>query len=320
MQIAQIMVAGITIQISAIICTFNRASYLRKAIQSLIEQTLDPSCYEILIIDNRSTDDTKRVVTEEFSHVSNLRYIYEPIQGLSQARNTGWQNARGEYVAYLDDDAIAYPQWLEKILEVFATVNPKPGAVGGKIEPIWEAPRPSWLSEGLAQGLTILDWSETPIFLESDRWLAGANVAYPKHLLQEMKGFDVNLGRKGSNLLSCEESLLHDRLKNNGYQLYYHPAVAVRHHIHSSRLVKDWHIKRNYWNGVSISTALIYQIKPSLSVRLKKARSHFRDGILPLVKKMWLLRAQKNENEFFDLRCSLAYQLGYLYGLLRLAG
>jgi glycosyltransferase involved in cell wall biosynthesis len=306
-----------TIQISAIICTFNRAKYLRKAIQSLVEQTLDVGRYEILVVDNRSTDDTKRVVTEEFSHIANLRYFYEPIQGLSQARNTGWQNATGEYVAYLDDDAIASSQWLERILEVFETVTPKPGAVGGKIEPIWEAPRPSWLSDRLAGGLTILDVSETPIVLKNNQWLAGANIAYPKQILKAMNGFDVNLGRKGSKLLSCEESLLHDCLKNNGYQLYYHPTVAVRHHIPSSRLVKDWHLKRQYWNGISVSIVFLYQIKPSLLVRLRKARRYLTNEIFPLLKKIWLLREQNNEDELFDLKCSLVYKLGYLYGLLR---
>jgi glycosyltransferase involved in cell wall biosynthesis len=308
------------IKISAIICTYNRASYLRKAIQSLSEQTLNLESYEIIAIDNRSTDETKQIVTEEFACVPNLRYFYEPIQGLSQARNTGWQNASGEYIAYLDDDAIACPQWLEKILEAFETVRPQPGAVGGKIEPIWEAPRPSWLSDRTARGLTILDWSETPIFLEKSQWLAGANVAYPKHLLQATNGFNTNLGRKGQKLLSCEENLLHEYLKNNGYQLYYHPAIAVRHHIPSSRLVKDWHLKRQYWNGISLSIIAQDQKKLPLWMRLQKARSYFADEVFPLMKKMRLLKQKKNEQEFFDLRCSLSYKLGYLYGLIRFFG
>src|SRR5690349_21431211 len=127
-----------TIRISAIIPTYNRADYLGNAIQSLIEQTLPIEQYEILVIDNCSTDRTRQIVCEDFAHVPNLRYIYEPVLGLSQARNTGWQQARGDYVAYLDDDAIASSQWLEKILFTFRTVTPIPGCVGGKVEPIWE--------------------------------------------------------------------------------------------------------------------------------------------------------------------------------------
>jgi glucosyl-dolichyl phosphate glucuronosyltransferase len=304
-----------TIQISAIICTFNRALYLRKAIQSLIEQTLDRDRYEIIVVDNRSTDETKKIVTEEFANIVNLRYIYDPIQGLSQARNTGWQNAKGEYIAFLDDDAIAYPQWLEKIIESFETVKPQPGAVGGKIEAIWEAPRPNWLSDRLARGLTILDWSPTATVLDSDRWLAGANVSYPKQLLEAMGGFDVNLGRKGKKLLSCEESLLHDRIKNEDYNLYYHPDVAVKHHIPASRLVKEWHLKRQYWNGRSLSVAFLYQTQPSLWLRWQKARSQLVEELLPLAKKIWFLRKKKSEDELFDLKCAFVCKLGYIYGL-----
>ncbi|MGH2415482.1 MAG: glycosyltransferase [Microcystaceae cyanobacterium] len=309
------------IQISAIICTFNRASYLSKAIQSLVNQTLDINCYEILVIDNCSTDKTKQVVTETFARVPNLHYIYEPIQGLSQARNTGWQNAKGEYIAYLDDDAIASPHWLEKILEVFQTVKPQPGVVGGKIEPIWEAPRPSWLSDKLARSLTILDWSETPVvFSDDSQWLAGANIAYPKHLLRTFNGFDVNLGRKGSKLLSCEENYLHFRLRTNGHQIYYHPAVVVKHHIQASRLVKSWHFKRRYWGGISASILDIYTLKLSLSSRWEKVILIIKNDILKLLKNILFLSKQKSEEELFELKCSLLSKLGYVYGLIIFLG
>ena len=152
-----------SIRISAIICTHNRARYLRKALQSLAVQTVDSASYEILVIDNASTDETKRVVREEYAAVSNLGYLHEPVLGLARARNTGWTHAKGKYVAYLDDDAIACSNWLEGILEVFGSVTPTPGCVGGKIELIWEAPRPSWLSDEMVPFLSRLDLSESPI-------------------------------------------------------------------------------------------------------------------------------------------------------------
>ena len=95
------------VQISAVVCTHNRAAYLRKALQSLVDQTMAQELYEIIVVDNASTDGTKQVVSE-YSGASNLRCLYEPVIGLSRARNTGWGNARGEYVAYLDDDAVAH--------------------------------------------------------------------------------------------------------------------------------------------------------------------------------------------------------------------
>lgn len=303
-------------QISAIICTLNRDFFLRKAIQSLVEQTLSQQHYEIIVVDNGSTDNTKKIVTEEFAHIPNLRYIYEPKLGLSQARNTGWQYAKANYIAYLDDDAIAYPVWLEKIIEVFTQVTPQPGIVGGKIEPIWEIPRPVWLSDRVARGLTILDWTNTPGFLPESQWLAGANIAYPKNLLKSFNGFDTSLGRKGKNLLSCEESLLNNQLMNAGYQTYYHPEIAVKHHIPASRLIKNWHYQRQYWNGVSVSMVSNYQQNISWQKRLKKASLFVKSDLLSHFKSN-LFSFHRDEREWFDWYCFLLYKMGYLHGILK---
>ncbi len=193
------------IKISAIICTYNRASYLLEALSSLANQMIPLEEYEVIVVDNGSTDNTKQAISG-FSMQPNIRYIYEFELGLSQARNTGWQNAKGEYIAYLDDDAIADQAWLAKIVEVFEIVKPQPGCIGGKVYPIWEAPRPYWLSDHLASWLAILDYSDTFTTLDDPSCLVGANIAYPRHLLETLGGFKISLGRKGNNLLSNEES------------------------------------------------------------------------------------------------------------------
>ena len=306
-----------SIQISAIICTFNREAYLAKAIQSLVVQTLNNNLYEIIVVDNNSTDSTRNIVTEDFSHIKNLSYLFEPIQGLSQARNTGWKNATGEFVAYLDDDAIASPQWLENIILAFRTITPQPGVVGGKIEAIWEAPRPFWLSDKLARSLTIIDWSDQPKFFDDNReWLAGANIAYPKTLLEQSDGFNVNLGRKANSLISCEENLLHHHLKQQGYRIYYHPEISVQHHIHHSRLVKEWHFKRRYWGGFSSSILEIYISNPSILQRWKNAGKIIRKEIVRDLKKLLKLNKKNQEIEVFELKCFLLSRLGYIHGLM----
>jgi glycosyltransferase involved in cell wall biosynthesis len=307
-----------TIQISAVICTFNRASYLRKAIQSLVEQTLDVGRYEILVVDNRSTDDTKRVVTEEFSHIANLRYFYEPIQGLSQARNTGWQNATGEYVAYLDDDAIASPQWLETIVAVFETITPKPGGVGGKVEPIWEAPQPSWLDDNFLPFLTIVDWSDVATILDDKRrYIAGANMAFPKSVLALIQGFQVELGRKGNKLLSNEELILLNELKKKGYTIYYDPKILVKHHVVSSRLSQKWFTQRLYWQGVSNAFALRQQKTHTYSERIQLGIEEIKKVLEKPKDLKYLVRISTNKKEF-KIRCSISQKLGYIYGLLTL--
>jgi len=170
-----------------IICTYNGARHLAKTIESLVDQSMPEENYEIIIVDNCSTDSTKEVI-DRFAKAKNIRYIYESTLGLSFARNAGWRNARGKYAAYLDDDGEASRTWLEKIVEAFESIKPRPGCIGGKVEPIWEAPRPSWLSDELLSFLTIINWSDTPRFLHdlSQEFLVGTNIAIPVKVLEEV--------------------------------------------------------------------------------------------------------------------------------------
>ena len=102
--------------ISAIICTYNREQYLGLAIDSLLQQ--DFAEFEVIVVDNASTDGTRQVVEARLPHAK-LRYIYEPITGLSVARNTGAKIAQSSILAYLDDDAIATPQWLRVLYSAY---------------------------------------------------------------------------------------------------------------------------------------------------------------------------------------------------------
>ncbi|UCH72443.1 MAG: glycosyltransferase family 2 protein [Thermoplasmatales archaeon] len=303
--------------ISAVICTYNRADYLHKAIQGLVNQTLHKDQYEILIVDNGSTDKTQKVV-EKFSNTGNLRYVFEPILGLSQARNTGWKNAKGNYVAYLDDDAMTSPQWLEKISEVFETVKPKPGCVGGKIEPIWEAPKPIWLSDKILSQVTVLDWGPTPIFLNDDQWLAGANIAYPRKLLENIGGFSAALGRKGEKNLSMEENLIRAQLEKMGYRCYYHPEIAIKHHIMPQRLNKKWFLKKSYLNGVSSELIQMYLRPPSLLFRLSKGVTTIL-RILFSTKEVASLIFPIYKPDRFELKCSVISRIGHVLALWGLA-
>jgi glycosyltransferase involved in cell wall biosynthesis len=319
-----------SIKISAVICTHNRAGYLKMAMQSLIRQTLPKDQYEIIVVDNASTDGTRQVLGSRYqvsgsrcqvlgdrykdrSETSNLKpstynlkYIYEPILGLSQARNTGWKNAQGEYVAYLDDDAVSAPDWLEKIIKAFESINPQPGCIGGKVEPVWEAPRPAWLADKLLGQLAIVDWGDQPRLITKEEWLAGANIAYPKRLLEEIGGFSVKLGRIGNKLLSMEENLMRLELEKRNYKLYYDANIAVKHHIPASRLTKKWLLKRSYWNGVSGAIVNIEQNQLAMPRR-------FYRGLLTLLKIFfsfkWLILAD------FKTKCAIYGSGGYIMAM-----
>jgi glycosyltransferase involved in cell wall biosynthesis len=241
----------VTPDLSVIVCTLNQASYLGKALGSIIEQTLPRAEYEVLVVDNGSTDSTKQTV-ESFRDIGNLHYLYDPVLGLSHARNVGWQKARGKYVVYLDDDAVASPGWLERIRHRYETLLPRPVSVGGRVLPIWEARRPPWLTRELERHLSIVDWQDLPMFLDEDSfYLAGTNVSYRRTVLQESGGFPTNLGRKGLLLRSNEELWMQHFLRSRGYAIWYDPDILVHHHIKVQRLTPSWFYERFFWQGVS---------------------------------------------------------------------
>jgi glycosyltransferase involved in cell wall biosynthesis len=241
-------------QISVIICTLNRDYYLKSSLQSLVDQTLFREKFEILVIDNGSIDKTKEIANQEFAFLGNISYLYEPQTGLNYARNTGLKNSRGKYIAYLDDDAIASPQWLENILNVFQNSAPNVGCVGGKIDPLWESDRPEWLSDSLLGYLAILDISPVSTILSKGQFLYGVNFAFDKNILQSIGGFEVGLDRQGKNLLSNGDIMIQKRIQDQGYVCFYDPQISVQHQIHSSRLQPEWFYQRAYWQGISDAT------------------------------------------------------------------
>lgn len=304
------------IRISSIICTHNRAAYLTKAIQSLVDQHTPRDNYEIIIVDNCSTDSTKEVV-KKFSGVNNIRYIHESTLGLSFARNTGWRNAKGEYVAYLDDDAIACPDWLNKILEVFETLTPMPGCVGGKTEPLWEAPRPKWLSDDLVTGLTAIDWSDIPHAITDldQQWLVGANIAFPSEVLRRIGGFVSGLDRIGKNLLSGGDIFLEKQILKAGYTCFYHPEIIVSHLVPKSRLDKRWFIKRYYSQGFSDAVMVLIEESPSHLRRLGMAISKI-FSLLQSPEKIINLIWSGNDARQFTEKCFTMITVGHIVGLL----
>ncbi|MFH1402836.1 MAG: glycosyltransferase family 2 protein [Candidatus Altiarchaeota archaeon] len=263
------------VEISVVVCTYKRPDYLRKTIKSLVTQSLDGGRYEIIVVDNEISGETRGVVDEFGGY--NVRYIPEPRLGASYARNTGWMNASGRYIAFTDDDAIAYPDWLESIIKAFDSVKPSPGVVGGKVEPIWQSKPPEWLRGWLLDLLTIVDHYDSPTVLnDTGKWLVAMNIAYPREILEKYGGWDVKTGRRGGRLLSCEEEWLNEKIAGDGHQIYYSPDIIMKHHIMPERMTVKWLARRMFWNGVS--HAVIQLIKggrrKGISSLIKDVDSH----------------------------------------------
>ncbi|CAM4140042.1 glycosyltransferase [Paenibacillus alkaliterrae] len=231
------------------ICTHNRAEDVREALLSLLRQNFTDA-FEVIVVDNRSTDNTKQVVQEVNQMTSiPIIYVYEERLGLSVARNRAIREAKGEYVLFLDDDAVASREWISGIVSLFET-DPRIGCVGGKIEPAWEGAEPTWLLPENRTLYTILDYSHEIVEMQNPAIPFGANVAFRKSVFNSLKPFREDLGRVGSNLLSSEEAELIDRIRSR-YSVYYTPHAWVRHKIPRSRVSRKWLLRRIYWQGVS---------------------------------------------------------------------
>jgi glycosyltransferase involved in cell wall biosynthesis len=236
--------------ISAVICTHNRVGCLPRCIESLIGQGLEAERYEILVVDNGSTDGTRQVCGR-YERIPNFRYIHEPVPGLSQARNRGLREAAGDFIGYIDDDAEAEPQWLGNALLSFAT-DPPPDWVGGSVTLVWEEDPPSWLTDYYYGALGWVDWGDDARVLDpASEWLVGCNSLFRRQTLEKFGGFDTRLGRKKELLLSGEEVQLHHKIRAAGGTFYYHPAVHVRHHVSRERITPKYFYRRYYWGGIT---------------------------------------------------------------------
>jgi len=303
--------------LSVVVCTYDRPHYLRKCLQSLLAQTLPTDSYEILVVDNGTDEGKIQTILDQTAKPVEVRYVREPRTGLSYARNTGWNRARGEYIAFIDDDALAAPVWLERILAVFHSVQPRPGCVGGRVAALWESPRPPWLTDTLLGNLSVVDWSGQPAILSREQWLSGCNMTIPRELLAATGGFSTALGRRGHKLLSMEETALFARLQQMGHGLYYHPDILVWHHIAPERLNKSWFVRRAFWNGVSHALARVQQTTPPVSERMHLVRVAFRTKVLRAASLRSLFVASDDPDRF-ALRCATIGWIGYVLAMLGL--
>lgn len=236
--------------ISAIICTHNREQYLGAAIDSLLEQ--DFADFEVVVVDNASQDHTREVVETRLID-TRLKYVYEPVTGLSVARNTGAKAAAGEILAYLDDDAVASLSWL-KILDNAYESNEKLAIAGGKVTLLWPTgvTPPQWLSPGLAGNLGAYDLGDTIVYITHPGMTPrGLNYSIRRTFLDQIGGFNVNLGRVGKNLLSNEELHTTEQALKLGWQVAYLPDALVAHNVAPERLHQAWFLSRGWWQGIS---------------------------------------------------------------------
>jgi glycosyltransferase involved in cell wall biosynthesis len=299
--------------ITAIICTRNRAQLLEPAIQSLLRQTRPRVDYEIMVVDNGSTDQTAEVCKRLADN--SVRYVFEPVPGLSKARNTGWRQSQSRYTAYLDDDAIADETWIDALICAYEYHSPVPAAVGGPVRLKWEVPEPAWINHALRLPLGFLDWGRQPRRLTPAEFLIGANCSYCRVLLEQFGGFDEHLGRKINCLLSGEETQIQRKIEQTGGYLFYTPAAGVQHFVPAARTQPWWFYNRFFWGGVS--DVLISRTVQAVSASIKQVAvtGPQKGGAVPrllfnLIAAMGLAPTHARR---IQSRIYMAYVLGWLW-------
>jgi len=233
-------------KLSIVICTRDRCSSLIETLESISLQVI-PALMEVIVVDNASSDETKSTVlkfTKKHKNL-NIRYIYEKNIGLSIARNKGISEAKGEILAFIDDDAIPDNKWSLEILRSFK--DKKISAVGGQVNLKYLEKKPMWVTDKLEIYLSKLVKSNKKI-IEPPDYIVGANMAFRLSALKKTNGFSSNFGRIDKRLLSFEEIELLRRVKGI---ILYNPNMKVIHKVMGSRLTFRYFIVRAFWQGVS---------------------------------------------------------------------
>jgi glucosyl-dolichyl phosphate glucuronosyltransferase len=245
--------------VSVVIPTRNRAPLLRAALLSLQQQTLASDRFEVLVIDNGSTDDTAAVV-QEFVEQARVRYFFDPTPGLHVGRHRGLKEAASDILVYADDDIEATPTWLEAIEDCFR--DDTVALVGGNNLPKFESAPPPWLQklwEQPAYGGRAITWLSVLELPPGRREVSpfsvwGCNFSIRRRILLDAGGFhpdgvpDSHIQFRGDG-----ETHVSSHVLNAGLRTMFDSNASVHHRVTRSRMTHEYFRKRAFNQGVSDS-------------------------------------------------------------------
>lgn len=228
-------------EVSVIVCTYNREVYIHETLEHLARQSVPYDAYEIIIVNNNSTDNTESIVQEFLKENPELpaSYFLELNQGHTYARNRGIEESKGDILAFIDDDAFVDVDYVKEISGFFKTKEDAT-AIGGRIVPKYEVEEPKWMSRHLLPLVAALDKGSQVRKFQGSKFPIGANMAFRKEAFEKYGQFDVELGRRGSGLEGGDEKDMMYRLKRHHEAIYYVPGVKVDHIIPEKRLTMEY--------------------------------------------------------------------------------
>jgi len=304
------------VKVSVIICTYSEEvyEYFQEAVESVLQQTYDN--IELVLVSDGSEVVYEKMI-EDYGHRDDtIISRTDKNVGISAARNYGINQANGDIVAQIDDDAVADPDWIEELVSIYESTDAI--AVGGKMTAEWVAGKPNFLPEEFYWliGVTHKGFAEPG---EEVRNTFGSNISFRQEVINELGGFDPNVGRKGDAEIQAHESELCTRLRQEfGRGVVYNPDAKVAHKVFDYRTEPRWLIKRAFWQGYSKraleallpdasrseeSAFLSFLLFDSIPLRVRRFLSA--PSATPVAQLAWLI-----------LLTSLV-GLGYLYGIIK---
>ncbi len=301
---------------SIVICTYNRLDHVRNALDSVFKQTLPPEAFEVILVDNASTDGTADFVQTLAREHGNVRYVFEARQGLAGARNTGWQTAQGTYVAFLDDDAKASANWLETAASLYDRTGADYHCVGGPIHPFYLNPQPDWWLDKYE----IRTRGDAERYLRKGEFFSGSNMIWRRQTLETYQGFDAGAGMKGNQLGMGEETALFRRIweREGAPHFLYSPQLVVYHWVPAEKMTMGYIVKRALANGQFEGEFTLKQVR-GLVKRARAIGSTMRTLAIQVPSILLKRRQYKTTENWFFENCFIPIQnVGKLMRLLGL--
>ncbi|MFA7245500.1 MAG: glycosyltransferase [Candidatus Magasanikbacteria bacterium] len=297
-------------KITVAICTYNRSYLLKKVLESLVNQTVKKDFFEVLVVDNNSSDNTREVV-KIFESLLSLKYVFENKQGLSYARNRAIKNCQTEYISFIDDDSIAENNWLEIAYDLIK--NGQYDIFGGSIYPYYIDKKIWFLDK-----YEIREPAVVSSFLHNNQFLSGSNIFFRRSIFIKIGNFDQKLGMKGNKIGVGEETLLQICADKKEIKRYFSSKLIVYTLVPIKKMELKYLIKRTFITGYVSKQVFISK------------RGLFVDGVRFFMSILLIIfssitmifRNRKKyrywQNYFVEKICNYFYVIGVFFSYFRL--
>lgn len=295
--------------ISIIICTRNRANLLTECLDSFVRQKSLNNDYEVLLIDNASNDNTQRLFESYLSLYPNFHYFYVPEIGLSHARNCGYQLAKGDWVAYIDDDARVSPNFVERAFWIVENFDFD--CFGGTYIAWYPFGKPEWLPNEFGNKEK---FAEDIVELKKD-FLSGGIMICKKAVLESLGGFSTQVGMK-QTIGYGEDDEIQIRMRKSGYKIGFDPGLSMEHAVLPHKFKLQWHFRAAYAKGRD-SALIFYQDQSHLIAVLLLIWTVGGSLIKRFPVSIFKLITQRHyfwQNLTLDILLPICYYIGHLRG------